>query len=163
MLYTRGAPARRLAIFTTHDAGSSAMDAPEPELIAIWIALLIALSTVTALLLRLSFLLAPIKDLMRTLLCVLETTFGGFLIDLYRSAVALPFAWYSMAILTVVPICVTVPRDGAVVFLGIYCAAGLLVCSLDTRRKNKNKQPSGLQAQAAAETFMGMRIKIELL
>ena len=67
--------------------------------------------------------------------------------------------WYPMAVLTVIPICCHIPRDGVVVFLVLYCIAGMLVCSVEPKRK---KEKIDIGAKTGSEFFMGMRIKIDM-
>ena len=153
----------------------SIMEPIRSELLAIWSILLIALLVAVLLLVRpvrqcfdcvplVSCILCAIHALLctipETLFCLL---FSNVLCDLYGSArrmlQCLPLEWYPMAVLTVIPICCDIPRDGAVVFLIVYCMAGMLVCSVEPRRGRKKKMEVAVKTES--EFFMGMRIKID--
>ena len=151
------------------------MEPIRSELLAIWSILLIALMVAVVLLVRpirqcldcvplLSCVLCALHALLftipETLLCWL---FSHVLRDLYESGKGmlqrLPLEWYPMAVLTVIPICCDIPRDGVVVFLVLYCIAGMLVCSVEPKRK---KEKMDIGAKTGSEFFMGMRIKIDM-
>jgi hypothetical protein len=159
----------------------NAMHSLQPEVLAIWAILLLALTVAIVLFVRpirqcidcesvcslFSGLLCLVSTVFQGIICIVDAVFrsllSSFLADLYATAKtviqALPLAWYSMAILTVTPICFTIPRSGAVLFLFVYCMAGLLVCSVEPRKRKIDKpEPAALDS----EYFMGMRIKIEL-
>ena len=155
------------------------MEPIRSELLAIWTILLLALLVAVTLLVRpvrecinCVPLLSCIFYVFRTIYCavksLLEALFcwllSEVLCDLYNSAKTtircLAFEWYPMAALSVVPICWDIPREGAVVFLAVYCVAGMLVCSVEPKKKKCVETKT--DTELGSEFFMGMKIKIDL-
>ena len=143
------------------------METIRSELLAIWSILLIALLVALVLLVR------PIRQCIDcvpmctcfydAIKCIFQWLLSDVLCDMYNSTKAviqtLPLVWYPMAVLTVIPICYHIPRDGAVVFLAAYCVAGMLVCSAEPKKKKKDEES---HVTTDSEFFMGMKIKIDL-
>jgi hypothetical protein len=149
------------------------MEAIRSELLAIWSILLIAVLLAVVLLVR------PVRkcvDCVPVASCIvwgaqavwdiLEALFYRLLSEtlcyVYNSSKtavqSLAKEWYPMAALTIAPIFWSVPSDGAVIYLVIYCAAGMLVCSVGPKKKEEIKTETKMES----EFFMGMKIKIDV-
>lgn len=72
----------------------------------------------------------------------------------------LPLAWYIMAVLTVLPMCLDIPKSGMVVYLASYCFIAWFICvSLPTKKK-KAATPLVPQAPTQSHLFAGMKITV---
>ena len=103
----------------------------------------------------------------RLIYCVSAWSIWQTVCSLIHTITSIPFAWYPMAALTVVPICCSIHSNWTVAYLGAYCVTGLMVTGTKRRSKPKiddkressgqNGSPAGLHSNF----FQGMKIKID--
>ena len=92
-----------------------------------------------------------------TLISYFFNSTGEIISILCTASSHLPFAWYVLAALTVVPICIDIGKSIVILYLGIYCVFGFCICNSLPLPPPKSTPGS---KKVKSQFFDGLRITV---